>query len=258
MRTTPGGRLSYRVIADVVEIGVVDRAMTLSAQAFTSLVPVMMALGTSGALKSVSEALRSDYGIDLSGLEATGDLSSGAFGVVGILMLLVSATSYARALGRTYGRIWNVAVIAFVQGWRWILVIVAVASGAVAIGAARALDDVPTMGPLLVVSVQFAVWLLVWTAIPILLIPSGLSPRARWATGVLTAFGLTALQIGSNVGLARIIDSAQEQFGVLGMVFTLIGWLFVYSAIVVVAAVIVHAVSEDEYSLGTWLRNSDR
>jgi membrane protein len=38
------------------------------------------------------------------------------------------------------------------------------------------------------------------------------------------------------------------------MVFTLIGWLFVYSAIVVVAATIVQAFSEDDGQPGMWLR----
>jgi membrane protein len=100
------------------------------------------------------------------------------------------------------------------------------------------------------------VWLVVWTAVPTLLTGADMPVRARWATGALTATGLTALQVGSVVLLPRIMASAERQFGLLGMVFTLIGWLFAYSAIVVVAATIVQAFSEDENDgqPGKWLR----
>lgn len=246
LRAAPRGRLIFRIVADVVDIGVVDRAMTLAAQAFTSLVPVMITIGTLGAMDPVSEALSADYGLDLTALDdGPTDSSAAAFGVVGVLMLVVSATSYARALGRIYGRIWSLPIPSFRQGWRWLLVIVAVASGSIAIGAARVFGDVPLVGPVLVFAAQFVVWLLVWTAVPTLLVPRGISPLARWSTGVLSAAGLTVLQIGSAAVLPRIMNSAERQFGFLGMVFALIGWLFVYSAIVVVAAIIVHAVARD-------------
>lgn len=258
LRTTARGRAAVRVVFEVLEIGVVDRAMTLAAQSFTSLVPVMIAIGTLGAMDPVSEALRSDYGLDLAELDGATDESATAFGVVGVFMLVISATSYARALGRAYGRIWGLAVPSLRQGWRWIVVIIAVATGATAIGTARALGDVPVVGAGLMVSAQFAVWLLVWTAIPALLLPVGLPTRARWSTGALTALGLTALQVASVVALPRIMNSAEKQFGVLGMVFTMIGWLFVYSAIVVISATVVHALTQDvdDDAPGRWLRGS--
>lgn len=252
LRTTPRGRLIFRMCSDVVEIGVVDRSMTLAAQAFTSLVPVMIAIGTLGAMDSVSDALRSDYGLDVSALDGSTDSSAAAFGAVGVLMLVVSATSYARALGRIYGRIWSLPILSLRQGWRWLLVIITVAAGAVAIGAARVFDDVPVVGPVIVFAMQFVVWLVVWTAVPTLLVPSGMSPLARWSTGASTAAGLTVLQIGSAVALPRIMSSAERQFGVLGMVFTLIGWLFVYSAIVVIAATVVHTIAQDDHHDELW------
>ncbi|MGK9274002.1 hypothetical protein KXR83_23670 [Williamsia muralis] len=258
LRTTARGRAAVRVVFEVLEIGVVDRAMTLAAQSFTSLVPVMIAIGTLGAMDPVSEALRSDYGLDLSELDGATEPSATAFGVVGVFMLVISGTSYARALARTYGQIWSSAIPTYRQGWRWIVVILAIAVGAMAIGAARALDDVPVVGPWLMVATQFAIWLLVWTAIPALLLPIGLPTRALWSTGALTALGLTGLQVASVVALPRIMNSAEKQFGVLGMVFTMIGWLFVYSAIAVISATVVHALTQDvdDDALGRWLRGS--
>ncbi|MGA9869914.1 MAG: hypothetical protein WBQ44_02015 [Rhodococcus sp. (in: high G+C Gram-positive bacteria)] len=254
------GRLLLRVVSEVGEIGVVDSAMTLAAQSFTSLVPVMIAIGTLGAMDPVSETLRSDYGLDLSGLDSVPDSSAAAFGVAGVLMLIAAATSYARALGRLYARIWSLPIVSFRQSWRWIAVIIVLACGAVSIGAARALDSGPVAEPILVGGAQFAVWLLVWTAVPALLVPRGIPVRARWTTGASTAVGLTGLQAGSIVVLPQVLNNAEQQFGFLGIVFTLIGWLFVYSAIVVVAATAIHALTQDDHKggPGTWLRKAER
>lgn len=253
LRATARGRLVVRVAYAVVEINVVDRAMTLSAQAFTSLVPVMMAIGTLGAMDSVAETLESDYGLDLRDMNGAPTSSAAAFGAVGVLMLVVSATSFARALGRIYGHIWSHPVVAYRQGWRWILVVIVLSIGAAAVGAARSLADVPSVGPVLVYSSQFALWFVVWTAVPTLLVRRGIPFRARWSTGVLTAAGLTALQMGSVIVLPRVMNSAEQQFGYLGMMFTLIGWLFVYMAIVVIAAVVVRSSTrQDSAVVGCW------
>ena len=251
----PRGQLIFDAVSDVVEVGVVDRAMTLAAQAFTSLVPVMIAIGTLGAMDPVSEALRTEYGLNLADLDASGDSSTTSFGVVGVLMLVISATSYARALGRTYGHIWAAPNLSFRQGWRWVVVIFATAFGAVAIAAARALTIVPVAGHVLTWIVQFVTWAVVWTAVLGLLTGSAVPPRARWCSGVATGAGLTALEIGSALALPRIMQSAQSQFGLLGMVFTIIGWLFVFSSIVVVAATVVRSVAASEGTWSTWLNH---
>ena len=50
--------------------------------------------------------------------------------------------------------------------------------------------------------------------------------------------------------------TSQDEFGLLGVMFTVIGWLFVFSAIVVVASSIVGSVAKDFGPLGIWLRTS--
>lgn len=58
------------------------------------------------------------------------------------------------------------------------------------------------------------------------------------------------------VFLPRMAQSSEDQFGVLGLMFTFVGWLFAYSAIVVTATCISASFSRGSGSLGAWLRSS--
>ncbi|WP_260684409.1 hypothetical protein [Rhodococcus sp. KBS0724] len=252
---TPRRRLASRVTFDIVEVGLADSAMTLAAQAFTSLLPVMIAASTLQRLQPLSDAARDNLGVELP----SADVSTGsatAFGIVGLLMLLISSTSYARALGRMYGRIWHVPIATLRQAWRWLAVVFVIA-GSVAIAAVcHKLDSIPAVGRLLGFAAVYGVWALVWTLVPMLLTANRMTTRMCIGSGLLTATGLSALHVASTLFLPRITRTSQDQFGLLGVMFTLISWLFVFSAIVVVAGTIVGSVAKDDGPLGSWLRRS--
>lgn len=61
-RRTPSRRLATDATVDVFEVGLVDSAMTLAAQAFTSLLPVMIAASTLEKLKPLADAAKDDLG----------------------------------------------------------------------------------------------------------------------------------------------------------------------------------------------------
>lgn len=86
-------------------------------------------------------------------------------------------------------------------------------------------------------------------------LPSSLALMLVFA-GFLTATALTVLDVLSGIFLPRMAHSSEDQFGVLGLMFTFVGWLFVYSTIVVTAACISSSFSRDAGSLGAWLRSS--
>ncbi|ERB49910.1 hypothetical protein N806_01725 [Rhodococcus sp. P27] len=64
-RRTPSRRLATDATIDVFEVGLVDSAMTLAAQAFTSLLPVMIAASTLEKLKPLADVARDDLGVQL-------------------------------------------------------------------------------------------------------------------------------------------------------------------------------------------------
>ena len=46
----------------------------------------------------------------------------------------------------------------------------------------------------------------------------------------------------TQIGFGSVLSNAEERFGTLGVVFSVIGWLFVYAWITVAAVVVVHTV----------------
>lgn len=264
LRRTTAGRTVARALRGLAEIELADRAMTLAAQEFTSVLPVIVAVGTVGNLGIASEAFSSQLGIDPGTLTSITRTTADAvetsaptfatFGIIGILMVLISGTSFARALGRVYGKVWGVPTLTVRGWWRWIAVLVAVAAAIGLLGRVRRVETVDWIGPPLAIAGQALVWFGLWMAIPFLLTQGRLAGRVLWASAALTAAGLTVLGIGGIVYLPLAVSSAQSKFGDLGVAFTAITWMFLQSAVVIAATVIVKALALDEGLIGRLLR----
>lgn len=237
-------------------IELVDRAMTLAAQLFTSVLPVIMAASVLVDTSAIRETLLDPFGIDpdafvQDGFEVTSEAA--AFGAVGLLMVLISGTSFARALGRVYGKIWATPVLRLSHAWRWCTVLLLVASSALLTGMIHQLD-----APTLEVISQWCMWVCVWTACPSLL-TSGLVPtRILIATGLLTATLLTAVTIGGSVVLPHVTAGSEAHFGVLGIVFTMVGYLFVVALVLVASPVIVQSLIGDAQIAGNDSDDAER
>ncbi|WP_242676570.1 hypothetical protein [Rhodococcus sp. ABRD24] len=260
LRGTAPGRTVERVLSGLVDIELVDRSMTLAAQSFTSVLPVIIAVSTLSRHDTFTKGFFDQFGIDVDAVDVhpgtfnTDQPTSAAFGIVGLLMVVLSGTSFARALGRMYGRIWHVPTLRITNWWRWVAVLMTVASSAALVGTTRVLRDVAYVGGTLALIAQFLVWMGLWTLVPYLLTERRLSARVLWATGTITAAGLAALRVGGNIVLPRTVASAVAKFGELGLVFTAIGWMFVACGIIVSAAVITKALALDEGPIGRFLR----
>ncbi|TQF74932.1 hypothetical protein FK531_02390 [Rhodococcus spelaei] len=260
-RTAPG-RTVARVIKSIIDIELGDRSMTLAAQEFTSVLPVIIVVGTIGNLRPASDTLIDQFGFDPTSLDLAATLgavdankpSFATFGIIGLLMVIVSGTSFARALGRVYGKVWNIPTLSIRGGWRWIAVLIAVASSFGLIARVQSLSGVDWVGPPLAFGVELVIWFALWSAVPYLLTEGRLRGRVLWATAGLTAIGLALLRIAGHVYLPLAAASGQQKFGALGLVFTTITWMFVMSGVVVGSAAIVKALALDEGVLGRLLR----
>lgn len=263
IKAIPGGSLIIQIIEDLARSEIADRAMTLAGQAFTSILPVMILLSAIPGKGLVDDAL-DGYKLTSSDLALT---SAGAqdasvtFGVIGAVMTLVSATSFSRALDRMYSRVWDVPRLTIREGWRWIIVILAVAIGVVVQILVPNLRDLWSMRAAMGFGIElvagFVLWAVLWFAIARMLTLGRVNTRCLILNGAITAAGLTALVVATHIGMAQVIQSATAQFGVLGVIFTVISWLFVFSAIVIGATVIVHAMSVYDGIVGRWLGRGD-
>ncbi|MFC9787091.1 hypothetical protein [Rhodococcus sp. NPDC127528] len=260
-RTAPG-RTVARVIKSIIDIELADRSMTLAAQEFTSVLPVIIAVGTIGNVRPATDTLIDQFGIDPASFDLTSTLGSvqadrptfATFGIIGLLMIILSGTSFARALGRVYGKVWNIPTLSIRGGWRWIAVLVAVASSFRLIEQAHKLTQMDWLGRPLAFGTETAIWFGLWALVPYLLTEGRLRGRVLWATAGLTAIGLALLRIAGQIYLPLATASAQQKFGALGLVFTTITWMFFMSGVVVGSAAIVKALALDEGVLGRLLR----
>ena len=230
--------LAMRIVKALAAGNISDRSMTLAAQAFTSILPVLLLLTTmpgAGVLDRTIAMFGLSQG--LGPVDSAGTYAS--FGVIGALMTVISATSMARALDRMYVGVWGVDSAGIRGWWRWPLVIAVLALATLA--QAMVVVDFNESDGRIVVSLAetFLIWTVTWTAVPRILTRRQLRRPDLWWLGTASGAGITVFIVVTEIGYARVFASARHQFGALGVVFASIGWLFVFTAIVVIVTLVV-------------------
>ena len=94
----------------------------------------------------------------------------------------------------------------------------------------------------------------VWTGAGWILLAGRVRPRLIAVGGLLTAVGFATLRRLAAVYLPNVVATNQEQFGVLGVAFTLFSWLSACAFVVVVATVVGAVLAEDSGGLGRFIR----
>ncbi|GEL95336.1 hypothetical protein [Cellulomonas composti] len=97
-------------------------------------------------------------------------------------------------------------------------------------------------------------WSVVWWFAPWVLLQRQVPGRLLAFTAVLTAVALAVLGRVGSIYLPIVLSSGARQFGVLGIVFAYLGWLFVLSFVVVGATTIGHACASDDGPVGRFVR----
>jgi len=240
------GRFAIRALRDIRNLEVFDRAMTLAAQAFTSILPILIvAASLRGSLNPEANALFAqslnldDHTaeiVDESMPELTGGVTIAQ--VVGALLLIIAASSFARALERCFRRIWRTPRASIRFAWRWVVAIVAIVIGIVIVSATRSV--VRGTGAISVVEffIESVIWCGLWWIASWIVINRSVSLRALLPGSVLAGLGFAGAVVIGRVYLPRVLASSADQFGVLGLAFSYIGWLFVLMAIFLIAATV--------------------
>jgi membrane protein len=163
---------------------------------------------------------------------------SATFGVLGLLIVLLSATSFSRALTRMYAKAWTVRPPGWAGGWRWIAAIVAIAGATVGLQTVDAALGDARSG---VVGVLLLTWLVhsfLWTWVPWLL----LGARVPWLLlapgGVMMGVAAVVMSVVGRIYLPPALEHASDRFGDLGVAFAYIGWLFAFAFVLIVATLL--------------------
>lgn len=256
------GRILIRCAETCGRIQVFDRAMTIAAQFFTSVFPILILLATwaqARDAKRLSDAVdlpsqtRSVVGDALQGANAA------AFGVVGAVFVLVSATSLSRALIRAFAAIWELPRPKTNLGsaWRWVSVVLVLALGLIVVSALR--DSVKVIPPrqLWPVALSFTFDFLISLFVPWVLL-CGLVQMRRLVPGALTfSLIMSVVRPASAHWLPRALETSADRYGSIGVAFTYLAWLYVASLCFLGAALIGQAIAADHGQLGAWIRRDD-
>ncbi|MFJ4577778.1 YhjD/YihY/BrkB family envelope integrity protein [Streptomyces echinatus] len=256
-----GAERRFPVLAELaarlLSANLLDAATRLAAQAFLACVPLLFAIAAfapRGVRDQLSDSLRSLFGLtgpaeqqvqQVLTPSADGSLKD-TTGIIGLAIVLISATSFSRAMSRVCERAWRLPKAgARIAAWRWVvwllaLVLIVLVQGPVREGFGVGL----WLGTPLVFLVGGGVWL--WTQHLLLAGRVGWPPLLPGA--LLTSAALTALSLTARLYMPGALNRSLAEYGSLGLVLVLLSWLIVVSA-AITFAVTIGAVLAQEPSL---------
>ncbi|MER5939516.1 YhjD/YihY/BrkB family envelope integrity protein [Streptomyces sp. NPDC001928] len=219
----------------LVSVNVFDSATRIAAQCFLTAVPLLFVLGAyapEAVQDQVITSVTTVFGLtgqSKAQLEhafqpPTDDLRQ-ATGLVGALMVLLSATAVSRAVQRLCKRAWQVPrTEAKVAPWRWLAWIILWLGALVLQGLLHNGFGWGTeFGTPVIFVIQVAMW---WWTQHLLL-----GGVIRWSPllpgAVITAIAVSALSVTAHFYMPRALNRALGDYGSAGSVFVLLSWLIV-------------------------------
>jgi membrane protein len=255
------GRVVLATAAGMARIEIFDRAMTLAAQFFTSVFPIIiMAASWLGTAEFTQLAHSLDLPPQTRAVlsEALGKSRIDALGLVGALVVLVSATSLSRALTRAFLAVWrlNRGPRRLNDTWRWLAVVLVLALAMMLTRLlVRVVQGLPPR-PLWSTAVYFAIDALLAFLAPWLLLAGRVRLRRLIPGGVVFAVLMLLVRPASTVYLTVALQSSAKRYGSIGIAFTYLTWLYVISFTLLMSAVIGQVVASDPGRVGRFLRHS--
>ncbi|MGJ5830599.1 YhjD/YihY/BrkB family envelope integrity protein [Streptomyces ossamyceticus] len=229
LRAGPAARLLPHLSA----LNVVEGSVRLAAQAFITALPLLMTVASfapGGIQDLLVDSLRAVLGIRGDTLDemrqafaATGTTRD-TVGALGVLITLVSATAFSRALQAVCERCWHLprAPLRAVTAWRWLLWLVVWLGALLLQAPLRGGFGLGTVTGL-VLSLLAAPLLWWWSQH--LLLGGRIGWRELLPGAVLAGTGTVVLSWAARLFMPAAMQRSLEEFGPLGPVFTFLSWL---------------------------------
>jgi membrane protein len=257
------GRVLTGSASGFVRIEIFDRSMTIAAQFFTSIFPILLMTATflgPEDTQAVGDAMKlpdQTQSVLDQVVEGSPDAS---FGLAGAVIVLASATSLSRALTRAYAAIWLLPrpTARITSAWRWLAALLALAIALVlTFTLTRQLAGQPPrglFGMLLAAAVDVAMGMFV----PWVLLARRVPPRRLLPGAVLLAVALLVVRPGIAAWMPHALAVSANRYGSIGVAFTYLACLYTISFCWLGASVIGQVVVSDEGAFGRWLRGDAR
>jgi membrane protein len=250
------GRVLIRSTASFIRIETFDRSMTIAAQFFSSILPLVILFATWGNPDGIASALDMPEQSRTVVEEAIRGAEGSAFGVVGAVVVLASATSLSRALTRAFAAIWELPRprSRLVSAWRWLAaVLVLVLSLIVGRAVSQPVSLLPPreVWPLFV---SFTVDVAVGVFVPWVLLARAVRPRLLSLGALVFATLMLAVRPATQAWLPRALEVSADRYGSIGVAFTYLTWLYILSFCFLTTAVLGQAIAADPGRFGRWVR----
>jgi membrane protein len=234
--------LAGEVLDELVRLEVIDRSLALASKLFVAIIPLSIILkAIAPGSGNFGDDLVRRFGLSGSGAHATRQLFAtggevrGAVSVIGILIVLYSVLSFTRALQRVYLQVWRLRPQlpeALIRQLTWMA---GFCLYTLVLSPLRDLEHRHNVASLYAPS-AIALGALFWLWTPRVLLGNRISWHRLLASALLTTVGNTLYAVGTALFLPSIMTTNAERYGLIGVAFALVTWLFVYAAVIVVAA----------------------
>jgi membrane protein len=255
------GRILIHGARACIRVDIFDRSMTIAAQFFSSVFPILILFATwayAGDTRRVADAVdmpaQSRSVLD----DAVQGAGTAAFGIVGSLIVLVSATSLSRALTRALAAAWDLPRPRSRLGsaWRWLAAVVVLALSLIVVralsGPAGGLPPPHVWQWAVAFACDFAVALFV----PWVLLSGVVQLRLLVPGALLFALLMLAVRPVTAAWLPRALEESADRYGSIGVAFTYLASLYVASFFFLATSVVGQVIATDRGSLGTWIRGT--
>ncbi|MFJ4816520.1 ribonuclease BN [Streptomyces sp. NPDC088801] len=247
-----------RLLSRLSALNVVEGSVRLAAQAFLTALPLLMtvaAFAPSWMKDLLTDSLRAVLGIRGDTLDELREVFSAtgtprdAAGAVGVVVTLVSATAFSRALQAVCERCWHLPRAPLRTAvWRWLLWLV--------VWLAFLLFQAPLRsgfgaGAVTGLVLSLPSTTLLWWWSQHLLLGGRIGWRSLLPGALLAGTGTVLLSRAARLLVPAAMERSLDEFGPLGPVFTFLSWL------IAVFLVAVSGLALGEYVASTaWYRSA--
>ena len=251
MRARVERTLVGQIVVRIFELNPVERGLALGSKLFTAVIPLTIILATLVSSRdAVATRVVEGFGLSGAGAGALRELlrvpageTGSSISVIGLLVLVYSMVSFSRALQRVYVDAWRLPAMRS-QGIAWgLLWIVAFAVWfSLSTPVSRVLHAHGFHVGAVVVSLTLGS--ILWMVTPFILLGRRVAMRELLPGGIATAVLLVVFNLGSRLYLPHSTTSNVRRYGLVGVTFTILTWLFAFSLTLIATAAIGAVLSE--------------
>ena len=258
--------LIWRVWERLLEIEFLDRSIALAGKAFVSFFPLVIVVAAfvpARTRDSIISALAARLGIQGDAFSlvrssfASSDDIRNATGALGLILTILFAISFTKALQRVYLRAWrrppHSGIDSYWRGVTWLFVMLV--SLALLGFLRRAAGD--GIGIAVWAVAGLAVFIGLWWFTSWWFLLGHVRMRVLAPTGVITGIAMAGYGLSASIWMPEVVTSNEAQFGFFGVALALVTWFSGAAICILVGACAGPVFAEDTGRLGRFIRGGE-